>query len=433
MFNLFKKLKTMIKFALLLSGVFLLAEAQAQSYDIIKRFQILEDKFRTYEMLDSYRHEFIFDVTALANTDVTSFIDEAQEVADFQGTDNAKLGKAQEFLRKYNKTEQNLRVGVAFGIPIFSFTAFGIKIKPSVRVKANLGFLMGIQTTTITPEQAVEYLGSDVPQNLKTAFLSCSTGISAGADIVQYLIDTSNCGLTALEKVGAQAYVNQYFYPSDLSVPDIYNYVKGEGRVGLNFDYVYNKHFFGNFSLYALGRADYRLRVSADTLIKDGDVVDLGDDLNTTVNMAADYTLGYKNGNLVGMVGVEDVKIANVSNNDDTTGALLYGNDPLIRLHSEYIYKFSAFSIKPFVGTHKRSRYSFADGLYAGADLGAHVWDERIGLRVRSMIDNEHFTFSPQAKLWLFHVDYMLKQPISSEVDGLKPATIHSVNIRFSI
>jgi hypothetical protein len=30
-------------------------------------------------------------------------------------------------------------------------------------------------------------------------------------------------------------------------------------------------------------------------------------------------------------------------------------------------------------------------------------------------------------------VDYMLKQPISSEVDGLKPATIHSLNIRFSI
>jgi hypothetical protein len=57
MLSLLSKLKTLIKIALLLSGVVLLAEAQAQSYEIVKRFQILEDKFRTYEMLDSYEHE----------------------------------------------------------------------------------------------------------------------------------------------------------------------------------------------------------------------------------------------------------------------------------------------------------------------------------------------------------------------------------------
>ena len=427
------KLKIFIKIAVLLSGVIILAEAQAQSYDIIKRFQILEDKFRTYEMLDPLKHEFILDINAFVNTDVTDFIDEAKEVADFQGSDGDKLARAQTFLRKYDKTEQNLRVGISFGIPIFSFSAFGIKIKPSLRVKGNLGFLMGIQTSNLTVNEAIEYLGSDVPEFLKTALLSCSSGLANGQDIVQYLIDTPACGLTATQKTIAQSEVNKYFFPADTTVPDIFNYVKGEGRVGLNFDYIYDEHFFGNFSLYALGRADYRVRVSANSLIKDGDVVDLGDDLNTTVNMAADYTLGYRNGNLVGMVGVEDVKIANVSNNDEEAGALIYGNDALIRLHGEYIYKFSAFSIKPFAGVHKRSRYSFADGMYAGADLGAHVWDERIGLRVRGMIDKEHFTFSPQAKLWLFHVDYMLKQPISSEVDGLKPSTIHSLNIRISI
>ena len=147
------RLRLMMKIGLILMGVIFLAEAQ--DYNIVDRFQILEDKFRTQEMLREFDHSFILDIVALANTDVTDFIDEAGDVADFQGTNEQKLAEAQRFLRKYDKTEQNLRIGVGFNIPIFSLSAWGIKIKPSSRAGVNLGFLMGIQTSNLTPSHAI--------------------------------------------------------------------------------------------------------------------------------------------------------------------------------------------------------------------------------------------------------------------------------------
>ena len=418
---------------LLLAGVVLLAETQAQEYNILKRFQYLEDKYRTQEMLRPYDNDdFVFDLSALLNTDATDFIDEAEEVADYEGSD--QLDRAQEFLRKYDKTEQNLRVQVGLNIPFFDFSVYGIKFKPSLRATGNLGFLMGIQASNLTVQQAVEYLGSDVPQNLKDALLTCVNDSIRGENIITFLIDTPSCGLTEQEKQVARQYEDEnYIFPEDTSVPDIYNYVKAEARAGLYFDYIYDEHFFGAFNIYALGRADYRVRVSADSLANDGDVADLPDEMNTTINAAIDYTLGYRNGNLTAYAGIEDLKLTTISDNEEEGGELIYGNDPLLRLHGEYLYKYSLFSVKPFVGIHKRASYGISEGYYAGADLGAHVWSDRIGLRLRGMVDKEHFTFSPMAKLWLMHIEYMLKTPMSSEVDGLKPATIHSLNIRISI
>ena len=426
-----ERFKLYLKITFLLIGVAFVAEAQA--YQIVDRFQLLEDKFRTQEMLRPLEHDFIIDITALANTDVMDFIDEAGEVSDFQGSDTEKLARAQQFLRQYDKTEQNLRVGINLGIPIFSFTAFGVKFEPSIRAQGNLGFLMGIQTSNLTTAQALEYVGNDLDANIRTALESCnftSPGISAGQDIIQYAI--TNC-LNPAQDVVATQYLNKYFYPTDTTVPDIYNYIKGEARVGLNFDYVYDEHFFGTFSLYGLGRADYQLRVSANTLQNNSDALELPDDLNTTVNAAIDYKLGYRNGNLLGFVALEDVKLARMSDKEEEAGQLLYGEDMLIRLHGEYLYKYSLFSVKAFGGLHKRSSYGIGDGYYLGADLGAHVWEDRIGLRMRGMVDSEHFTISPMMKLWLIHVEYMLKQPLASDVNGVKPSTIHSLNFRIAI
>ena len=122
-----------------------------------------------------------------------------------------------------------------------------------------------------------------------------------------------------------------------------------------------------------------------------------------------------------------------MSDNKEKGGELIYGNDPLIRLHGEYLYRLSGFTLKPFAGVHKRKGYNVGDGFYAGADIGLHIWGNRLGVRGRGMVDKEHFTLSPQLKLWLMHLDYMLKVPVKSEVDGVKPATIHSLNLRFFI
>ncbi len=433
-----ERFKLFLRFTFLLIGVVYLAEAQA-AYNVLDRFQLLEDKFRTQEMLREFNSKnFIIDIHALANTDVTDFIGDANDVADFQGTDQEKLDRAQAFLRQYENTEQNLRAGFGLNIPVFGFEVAGIKFKPNIRAQVNLGFLMGIQSSNLTPSDAIQYLGSDIPDQIRAKLNNCVSSFSPGStrvsrDIVKFMIDTAACGLTAQEKTAMQSYVGEYIFPEDTSVPDIRNYIKGEARVGLSFDYTYDKNWFGNFSIYGLARADYTVRVSADNLTGDGDVAELPDELNTTINASVDYRLGYKQDNWMVFGSIEDLKLARVSDNEEEGGTLIYGEDPLLRLHGEYMMKLSGLSLKPFGGVHKRSSYGLGDGLYVGADLGAHVWEDSLGLRLRGMVDSEHLTISPMANLWLMHIEYMLKQPLTSDVDGIKPATIHSLNIRIDI
>lgn len=426
------RFKMTLRITLLMLGVIYLAEAQANTYNVIDRFQLLEDKFRTQEMLREFEHNFIFDVSALANTDVLDFVDDAEAITDLP--ESEQLNGAQNFLLRYDKTEQNARIGVGINIPIFSFEVKGVKIQPSIRAQGNLSFLMGIQTNTLTASSALNYLGSDVPTNIKNKISGCINSVTAGQDIVLYIRNNRvACGLTQAEADQLQPLVGKYFLPTNTSVPDIYNYIKAEARVGAHFDYAYDKNWFGNMAIYGLYRTDYSVRITADSLAGTAEVADLPDELNSTTNLAVDYRLGYRKDSWMAFAAIEDLKLTRISDNEEAGGALLYGEDALIRLHGEYLYKLSAFSVKPFVGLHKRSSYDIGDGYYLGADLGAHVWDDRIGLRVRGMIDSEHFTFSPMAKLWLLHVEYMLKQPITSEVDGVKPSTIHSLNIRIDI
>ncbi len=427
------RFKMSLRIALLMLGVVYLAEAQANTYNVVDRFQLLEDKFRTQEMLREFEHNFIFDVSALANTDVLDFVDDAEAVADTQGTSQDKIDAGEAFLLRYDKTEQNARVGVGINIPIFSFKVKEIEVKPSIRAQGNLSFLMGIQSEVLSASDLINLLGSDIPPAIKTKVSTCINSASAGADLVQYIINTPACGLTEQEKTALASQTGKYFKPSDPNSPIINNYIKGEARVGAYFDYKYKKNWFGTLGIYGLYRTDFAVRITADSLAGQGEVAELPDELNSTTNFAIDYRLGYRKDNWMAFAAIEDLKLARLSDNEEEAGALLYGEDALIRLHGEYLYKLSAFSVKPFVGLHKRSSYDIGDGYYLGADLGAHIWEERIGLRVRGMIDSEHFTFSPMAKLWLVHVEYMLRQPITSEVDGVKPATIHSLNFRIDI
>ncbi|MDC1174027.1 hypothetical protein OAT67_01420 [Bacteriovoracaceae bacterium] len=427
-----------LRIALLFLGVIILAEAQASEYDVVERFKELEDKFKTHEMLNPIGHDFVFDVGLLLNKDLFDVIDDVDKVSDTQGSTAAKLSAAQNILRKYDKTEQNVRLHLNLGFPLPTFHAFGVKIIPDFRTHVGVGALLGFRATSLTISQILAnigtYVGSDVPAAVATKLQqsACAAGMTNGTDIVQHLIDTSACGLSAAEITAITPLVGKYKIPSDTTVPDIFNYAKAEAKVGFNFGYEYGEKWFGTFNLYGMGRADMKVRVSADSIAAKGEVADLGEELNTTMYLSADYRLGYKNGNLRTWFALEELKLSELSNNEEKAGALNYGTDPLIRLHGEYMYKLSFFSVKPFGGVHKRSGYGLGNGIYGGADLGLHVWQERLGLRFRGMLDSEHFTFSPMAKLWFMSVEYMLKTPIKSEIDGVKPSTLHSVNFRLA-
>ena len=206
-------------------------------------------------------------------------------------------------------------------------------------------------------------------------------------------------------------------------------YAKIDGRVGLFNEYTYGEHYFGNWNLYALSRTDVFQRVNANMIAK-GSKVDLPAKKNTELALQTDYRLGYKNSNYRVFASVEDLKLSQMKDREAGSKELSYEYDPLMRIHADALYRFSAFSLNPFTGFHKRKGYGFADGLYLGADAGAHVWGDRLGLQLRGMFDKQYFTISPRMKLWIMQLEYSLKNPLKSTDGDVKLSAIHSIDFR---
>lgn len=413
--------KTYMRLLFLIVGIIFLAESQAA--DSVKRYTLLEDKFRTVEMLRAPGHDFLIDISAWLNADATEMIDEAEKVSKTAGTSNDKLNASTAFLNKYDKTEQTLRLNMNFGIPLPSFTAWGVKVVPDLRFGANIGFHLGIESRPLT----VADIGSLVPAEF-SKIASCGLNPTGGQDIILLYIN-SPCSNAAEEEI-AREFVGEYFWPQNLLTPSLFPYVKGEAHAGLLFNWVKGENWFGHVNLYALGRSDVALRVTADTLAANKDAIGLPEEQNTTINATSDIQVGYTKNNLTGFVALNEIKIATISDNIEKGGEVKYGFDPLLRMHGEYNMKLAFFSLKPFVGLHKRKAYGFSDGLYLGSELGMHVWGERLGIMFRGMLDTEHITFTPRLKLWLAQLEYNLKTPIKSEIDGVKTSTLHSLNFR---
>ncbi|MDH5580478.1 MAG: hypothetical protein OEY33_01095, partial [Bdellovibrionales bacterium] len=186
----------------------------------------------------------------------------------------------------------------------------------------------------------------------------------------------------------------------------------------------------GHLHIGALGRADLKNKVTSSSIAGGADVVDFGEEMNTTIGLTLDFKYQYDLDDWKISGEVQDLKIATLSDSKDKGGELIYTIDPLIRLHASYHMEFVGFYLDPFAGVHKRSQYDFADGVYAGADLSFFVWGDRLGIRARAMVDQEYFTLSPMLKLWVAHLDLGLKAPIKSESDGIKLSNIYHANFR---
>ncbi len=415
-----------LSYLALVTAVLFLAKAQASTYDVKERAITLDDRFKVEDMLRPYGHDFIIDITAGLNTNALDFYNDANDVSKTQGSDSEKLAAGQAFLRKYRDTEQTIRFGLNLGAPLPSFSAFDIKFVPNLRVGVNLMVNLGVRATQLSAATILNYVGSDLSSTLKDLIVSKFGTMSAGDDIVAKAIQGESPAVAA----EAAPYLNKYYYPSDTSVPDVLTYAKADAKVGFYTNYEVNENFFGNINLYGMGRADTQVIVTADSLSKGSDTIDFGEEMNTNIAAVMDYQLGYRNGNLRGMASVEELKIATISDNKEKAGDLNYEIKSLFRLHGDYRYDFSAFTLRPFAGAYKRSGYNQDAQPYGGLDFGTHVWDERIGLQVRGMVDEEHLTLTPRLKLWLMQLEYSLKQPLKSKINDTKVSTLHSLNFR---
>ena len=113
---------------------------------------------------------------------------------------------------------------------------------------------------------------------------------------------------------------------------------------------------------------------------------------------------------------------------------LTYENPMLFKIQADARFKpYSFMNLNAYGGVHKREGYDFMDGLYIGASSGLHVWKERLGINLRTQLDQDHLTLTPNLKFWIMQIDGMYKVPIASERDGVENSPAYSINLRFFI
>lgn len=403
------------------------------SYDIVDRAKLIDDRFKIQEILRPFGHNFYLDINAAATTEIQDLIDDADKIGDLNsGNTQTDLNQANTILEKYYDKEQVLRARFGFGIPIFSFTAFDINVKPNLRVDGGLMAVLTPQKDNVSFTDILKQIGNidGVPQEAITKFTSCISGLGAGDD-GKNLIEI--CSLTPQEKAALKdAGIEEIPFIFSIAsvsqdVPSIDVYAKIEAKAGLWFDYTKGEHFFGTLGLYGLGRIDVKKSANAALLLGGGAGLDVTE--NTLINAALDYKLGYKNSNYSTYLSVEELKLSEISSEDN--GATPdFGTDPLLRLHAQADYNVSVFKMSPYVGVHKRSGYGLSDGMYAGANWGLFVWDDRVGLNINTGLDKEHLTLGFRAKLWLMHLDLTGKFAVTSKVDDIKVSNYYSANFR---
>ena len=396
----------------------------AFAYEAVDRYILLEDKFKTEEMLRPLKHDFLFDITAHANRNLLKFTKDIGEIGDLGGTLTNRIDQAGTILQSYDRTEQTLHAKINLGFPIFGFKVGTFAFDPSIRVGLEFGSNLGVRSLPLTSDLILQLVGNQIPQAFRTTI--ATTTFLPGEDIMERVCVVRGIPMSACPNTG------QYFYPTLASVPLISVFTKLDAKVGLNLPYK-GRYWFGDFNLYGMFRTDFKLLMSADQIARGQSPLEGDDDLKQQIFAIVDYKLGYRKSNYDFFVSIEEFEITRISENINEAGELNQRIDPLYRFHMNATYRPGLFLLRPFIGVHKRDNYKYKNGAYIGMDVGTLVFNDHLGLLFRGMGDQEHLSLSVQGKLALFHFEYILKTPLKDEIDNVRISTIHSINLRFSI
>jgi len=407
----------------------LMVFSTAHAYDVVERYKLIEDKLKTEDMLNPIGHDFFLNVGASMNKNLTDVIDDVEKASKTND-----VNEANKVLTKYDKTEQSVGVKVGLGFPLPSFSAWDVKFKPNFRGLVNVGANIGIRNQKLSNQDLINIFKDQVPTELQSFILTLDldaiSNQPAEADRDVKLICLTQFPSGAVNTYCSNLETGKYIVPaSGANDPTMTLLAKADAKVGFFNDYTYGEHFFGNFNLYGMGRADLYQFITGTQIAK-GEKIESPKKMNTEMTVQVDYRLGYKNTNYSIFASVEELKLMKLSDAKEGSKEHTYGYDPLMRVHADATFRASAFSIQPFVGVHKREGYGFGDGAYLGTVVGAHVWGDRLGLQLRGMVDKKYLTITPRMKLWLMQLEYSLKKPLKAEDGDVKLTAIHSLDFR---
>ena len=124
-------------FAPLIMGAFM---SSAFSYDIVDRAKLVDDRFKTLDMMNPIGHDFFLNIDGALTKDITDLqgdVEKLGKIDDSQSIED-QISEANGILEKYYDKEQVIRANLGLGFPLPSFTAWETKVKPNFRVKGGI-------------------------------------------------------------------------------------------------------------------------------------------------------------------------------------------------------------------------------------------------------------------------------------------------------
>ena len=107
----------------------------AKSYDVLKRFSLINDRMKTYRSLDVYNKGFYYDLNLSLNTTLMNLVSEVKGV-----NSNAE---ALTFIQNNNGTEQGFSAYTGTGLKLAKFKLFRVRFTPILQFDGSVGTNMG--------------------------------------------------------------------------------------------------------------------------------------------------------------------------------------------------------------------------------------------------------------------------------------------------
>ncbi len=395
-------------------------------YSVVDRFKLINDELMVSDLINKVGHDFFIRADVTINKDLPNVIEDVSNVSKFPSAE--RLGEAQKFFIKYDKTEQFLRANVGLGIPFFKFNFGELRLQTNIRATANLGANIGIRSEKLNIQNIYDLFGIELPSDLKSFIANEPVGNDIVADCI-----ASGTLSESTRNICSQLPTGKFKMPNlTTQVPNVALYTKLDMKFGFFNDYTYSDYIHGSFNFYALDRTDIYQRLTQD-MISSGSKIDFPDNENTEVSLQSDFKIGLYDKESKISASLEELLLAKTNERAPNSKESSYGYNPLFRLHAEHSYKEDAFSIMPYIGVHKRSGYKLSDGLYLGAKLGLMAFEETLAVQINGMVNRQYFTFSPQIKIWLLQIEYSLNYPLRSTFEQIKVSPLQSLSLKILI
>ena len=381
---------------------------KGQAYNANERYQLLRDKINLSSLHGPLIDEdFFFSLSFVNSSNLKALLEEVSSLKDEPA--------AKTFFKNNDQTEKILGVNIDVNAPL---PRFG-KLVSSLFLEAQGDYFQGILNTDLDCDSISLMIPEGLPTEIKDAF-TCSyfKSLAPGSDLIANM-----SGISASLKA---AWSGKYYSPSDPTTPNLYLYMEGLGRLGLNFKYLLRDFLKLKLRFYVSPKSQ------SSVLLSSGSLSNFDAGLftpQTKIDLKLDFSSEYEIKNWLFGGTFTNFEVLNLSSISKSQNAGLKSS-PLVHFYGRYFGSFQGMQISHFSGIHLRTLYKAIEGIYFGSEIKFRLFKDRLGLLVRGRFDKDFYSIGIGVKSLFVDLNVRAHYPLRVKSNGIRPSALYNFNLR---